>query len=711
MSASMTPASDSIRSAGIPEILRPGSVALVGASPRNLELVDNVRRNVSAAAGVNPGRSAVGELRCVPSIADLDFVPDLGVIAVSAERTEQAIVELFERGTRAFVIPGLGAEAGDRGRIVASRLARWSAESGAALLGPNCMGVALPAGSSAWLGTLPATFRSGNVGVVSQSGSIADAFVALGPRLGFSAVLSTGAEISRDAADWVAALATDDATDVIGVFLESVRRPQAFRAALEIAAEAGKPVVALKIGRTDKARRTALAHTGAIVGSHAAYRAMLRTHGVLEVDDLPEMIDLLDILSRPTRPRGTRIGAVTESGAEAALLADHAEPLGFSFPEIPDFAKQRLAADYPLLPMDNPLDPWALGEPSKAFSDSVQALADSGAYDVLIAQIDLSRFRGPTEQVWCGAAVRALAEARTRTDTFAAVTTVHQTDPPDELAELAAVEGIALLRGVRTGLSALARAAAWSPSPTPLRREVSAGARDAVQLDASLSALLAEGRGALSESDSSAVLAAYGIKFAPSVLATTPDEAAVAVEKLGTPVVVKVDGVAHKARTNGVELGVTTPEQARAAAARMGGRVLVATQVAADAELFCGMSRDPDYGPVYVIGRGGGKVESYQHVSRLGPLDAQTVRAMAAEAGLGAWSDTLVQTVMALHDLTEQHPQIVEIDVNPLMVRHGDSGVVAVDSLIVLGGDEAIAPAAPSATTTTTSERREPCTT
>ena len=710
MPASTTPASDAIRSAGIPEILRPGSVALVGASPRNLELVDNVRRDVSVAAGVNPGRSAVGELQCVSSIADLDFVPDLGVIAVSAERTEQAVLELFERGTRAFVIPGLGAEAGDRGRIVASRLARWSADSGAAILGPNCMGIAAPSGSSAWLGTLPPTFRPGNVGVVSQSGSIADAFVALGPRLGFSAVLSTGAEISRDAADWVAALATDNATGVIGVFLESVRRPQAFRAALDMAAQAGKPVVALKIGRTDKARRTALAHTGAIVGSHAAYSAMLRTHGVLEVDDLPEMIDLLDILSRPMRPRGTRIGAVTESGAEAALLADHAEPLGFSFPEIPDSTKQRLAADYPLLPMDNPLDPWALGEPSKAFTDSVQALADSGCFDVLIAQIDLSRFRGPTEQVWCGAAVRALAEARTRTDTFAAVTTVHQTDPPDELAELAAVEGVTLLRGVRTGLSALARAAAWSPSPSPLTKPANiARAGDAVELDASLAALLAEGHGALSESDSSAILAAYGISFATSVLATTPDEAAVAVEKLGTPVVVKVDGVAHKARTNGVQLGVTTPDQARTAAARMGGRVLVASQVAADAELFCGMSRDPDYGPVYVIGHGGGKVESYHHVSRLGPLDAQTVHAMAAEAGLDAWSDALVRTVTAMNDLTEQHPQIVEIDVNPLMVRHGDSGAVAVDSLIVLGGAEVSTSAAPSPTTT--SERRQPCTT
>ena len=706
MPGSTTPASDRLRSAGIPEILRPSTVALVGASPRNLELVDNVRRDADVAAGINPGRPAVGELRCVPSIADLDFVPDLGVVAVGAERAEQAVLELFERGTRAFVVPGLGAEAGDGGRAVGSRLARWSAASGAAILGPNCMGVAVPSGPSAYLGTLPPTFRSGNVGIVSQSGSIADAFVALGPRLGFSVVLSTGAEISRDAADWVAALAADDSTEVIGLFLESVRRPQAFRAALDLAAQAGKPVVALKIGRSDKARRTALAHTGAIVGSHAAYRAMLRTHGVLEVDDLPEMIDLLDVLSRPTRPRGTRIGAVTESGAEAALLADHAEPLGLSFPDIPDSARRRLAADYPLLPLENPLDPWALGEPSQAFADSVHALADSGSYDVLIAQIDLSRFRGPTEQVWCGAALRALAEARTRTNTFAAVTTVHQTDPPDELAELAAVEGVALLRGVRTGLAALAQAAAWSPSASPLtRKALPDRAPDAVELDPGLAARLAQGPGALSESDSSAILAAHGVSFATSVLATTPDEAAAAVDTLGTPVVVKVDGVAHKARTNGVELGVTTPEQARAAAARMGGRVLVATQVTADAELFCGMSRDPDYGPVYVIGHGGGKVESYQHVSRLGPLDPRTVHAMATEAGLEAWSEALVRTVMAMNDLTEQHPQIVEIDVNPLMVQHDDSCAVAVDSLIVLSAETGPC-SAPSPTTT--SERREP---
>jgi len=133
--------------------------------------------------------------------------------------------------------------------------------------------------------------------------------------------------------------------------------------------------------------------------------------------------------------------------------------------------------------------------------------------------------------------------------------------------------------------------------------------------------------------------------------------------------------------------------------------VLVATQVTADAELFCGMSRDPDYGPVYVIGHGGGKVESYQHVSRLGPLDPRTVHAMATEAGLEAWSEALVRTVMAMNDLTEQHPQIVEIDVNPLMVQHDDSCAVAVDSLIVLSAETGPC-SAPSPTTT--SERREP---
>lgn len=444
-------------------IAAPKVIALVGASARNPELIENVQRGGTVALGVHPQKSDVLGLRTVPTLGDLDEIPDLAVLAVGARSIIDVLKDGLELGIRSFVVPGLGVEAGHERQAVTAQLCELADPAGAALLGPNCMGIASPRDGSAWLGTIPCTFLPGPVAVVSQSGSIADAFVALGPRLGFSHVVSTGSEANRDAADWLKYFATDSASRVIALFLETVRRPVAFRAALEALAAAGKPVVCLKVGRSEQAAEAALAHTGAIVGSHTAFSALLETHGALEVGDLPEMIELLSAISQPSRPRGTRIGAITESGAEAALLSDHAERHGLTFPPLPEETRRKLREEIPSLPLSNPVDPWALDEPVRAFTVSLAALAGSQAYDIVLAQVDLSRFRGASEQRWCSAVVRALAAERERHGTFVAVTTVHQTDPPDALAEYALTNGVALFKGVGSGLSALARAASWTP--------------------------------------------------------------------------------------------------------------------------------------------------------------------------------------------------------------------------------------------------------
>jgi len=420
---------DALRTSGLRAIITPRSVALVGASRRNLQLVANVRRGTAEAVGIHPSNSEVAGLPCVPSLSALPAPPELAVLAVGPAAIAASMRDALALGVRSFVVPGLGVESGAGGPAAVRELHRIAEDFSAAVLGPNCMGSASPDSPSAWLGTIPASFLPGSVAIVSQSGSIADAFLALGPRYGFSGVVSCGAELNRDAADWVAHFAADPATRVIGLFLETVRRPHVFRRALRVAAEAGKPVVCLKIGRSEQARRAALAHTGAIVGSHAAFSAVLRSHGVLQVDDLPEMIELLGVFSTARRPTGSRIGAVTESGAEAALLGDHAERNGLTFPALPESIQRRLRTDHPLLPTDNPLDPWAIAEPVAAFSTAIEALADAGAYDLLIGQVDLSRHRGETEQTWCGAVVRALADAGHRPPTTRSGRTWPVRDP------------------------------------------------------------------------------------------------------------------------------------------------------------------------------------------------------------------------------------------------------------------------------------------
>ena len=295
------------------------------------------------------------------------------------------------------------------------------------------MGVATPGGVSLWLGTVGGReqFVPGHVACVAHSGSIGEAFLACGPRVGYRTVISAGSELSRDIADFVAFLAEDEGTRAIGLFVETIRRPDAFAAALARAADAGKPVVCLKVGRSQAAARAALAHSGAVVGSARAFSALLRHHGAIEVGDFHELLETLEVLGRQRWPRGLRIAAVSESGGECGLLADHGEEAAIPFAPFDSALQARLVEAFPNFTQpENPLDCWAIDAYEHVFPGTLSILRESGSYDVLLAQLDLSRHRGAHEEGWCAFVTAALADAVEGTDIFPAVTSVHATDPP-----------------------------------------------------------------------------------------------------------------------------------------------------------------------------------------------------------------------------------------------------------------------------------------
>jgi acetate---CoA ligase (ADP-forming) len=659
-------------------LLFPRSVAIVGASPRHARVVEEVVRSGVPAWGVHPTRDKVLGLPCLPAVAALPETPELAALLVGHKRVEQAFEEALAAGVRAFFLPGLGNEAGAAGPEIARRIAERAAAEGAALIGPNCMGVAAPGELSLWIGTVPDTFRAGRVSIVSQSGSIAEALLGIGPRVGFRCVVSSGGEAVSDAADFLGFFIDDEGTAAVGLFLETVRRPDAFASALAHCAEAGKPVVCLKVGRSQAAARAALAHTGAVVGSERAFSALLRRHGAIEVDDFTALVETLEVVGRLRRPRGTRIAAVSESGGEGALLADQAEAAGMPFEPLPEEVAAELTARFPnYLAPGNPLDAWAIDEAELVFPGSLEVLVGSGAYDIVVAQADQSQFRGAEEHEWCFMIVRALAEATVGTDVFPAVTTISAVDPRAEVAEYALEHDVALLRGPRDAMRALAAAARLRPAPRV------ADQSDPVELSDLLS------HGALAEFESALVLERYGVPVAPRRRAASPEEAVEAASELGFPVVVKVDGPAHKAAQNGVVLGLTDAGGVRAAAERLGGSVLVARQAEGGTEAFCGMTRDPDFGPVLAVGPGGRAVESLSLAAvSLAPLGEEEARALVAEApGLeadGAASEALAATLVALSRLAVDHPQISAVDVNPLILSA--DGAVAVDALVVVEG-------------------------
>ena len=236
--------------AGIRPLVFPRSLAIVGASERNLRPIEGAHAGGRDVVLVNPNRTEIAGRPCVPSIAAAPFVPELALLLVSHARVVDALRDGLAAGVRSFIVPGVGAEAGADGPGLIAELGALAREAGAAFVGPNCMGVACPGGPSTWIGTVPDTFLPGHVAVVVQSGSVGDAFIACGPRIGFRCVVSSGGEASRDAADLLGFLVEDDGTHAIGLFLETVRRPGAFMAALERAAEREKPVVCLKVGRS-----------------------------------------------------------------------------------------------------------------------------------------------------------------------------------------------------------------------------------------------------------------------------------------------------------------------------------------------------------------------------------------------------------------------------------------------------------------------------
>lgn len=645
-------------------------------------MVLGVQRGQVPVWGVNPSRSEVLGLACYPTVAELPEVPETAVMLVSHERVQQAVADAIDGGIRSFIVPGVGTEAGAQAGPITRQVAAIVSAAGGTMLGTNCMGVAVPDGPSPWLAPVPDSFQPGHVAVVAQSGSVGEAMVSLGPRVGFRAVVSCGGEADLGIADLLEFFVDDERTRAVALFIETVRRPEAFAAALERSASAGKPVVCLKVGTSGAAARIALAHTGALVGSARAFSALLRRTGAIEVHDVPELIETLAVLGCRRWPTGVRVGAVSESGGEAALLADRGEENSLQFHPLPGPVTDALAREFPaLVAPENPIDLWGADEAERIYPRALQLLAESGAYDVLVAQLDLSRFRGSNDQGWNRMIVEALAREAAAAGLFAATTTVHTTDPPDWAPELGRALDVALLRGPGDASAAIGRVARWAPR---VPHAPDWGAPIAIG-----DLLAAEG--VVAEYESASILERYGVRFAPRIRARTSEQAADAARRLGTPVVVKRDGPAHKARTGGVRIGIESPAAAAAAADALGLPVLVAKQLPPQAEVFCGGVRDPVYGPVIAVGAGGVDVEGGSVAAMLGPLGDGDAASLVAEAGLKDADGTLARALVAISRLMHEHPEVTEVDINPLIC--GDEETVAVDALVVVASADSPPPA------------------
>ena len=615
------------RGTRLARMLEARSIAVVGASDRagsfGLRLATEALRSPARPAVhlVNPKHGSVLGHPCVPSLADLPDPVDLVLLGVPDGALVGQLILAAERGDAGAVVFGSATGVGE----VVSRAA-----GDLALCGAGCMGFVNVARGIRAIGYLERDpLPVGGIALVSHSGSVFSALLRTHRRLEFSLVVSAGQELVTRAADYLSYALDLPETRVVGLFLETLRDVPRFRSGLARAAERGIPVVALTVGGSPTGRSLVTAHSGALAGDDAAWEALFAAYGVHRAVGLDEFVDTLELFSigRPVRSgrTGRGIATVHDSGAERVLVADVAEHTGVSFARLSTDTVARLGALLgPGLEPVNPLDVWSTGaDTAHLFTECMAALADDDSVAVVALAVDLVPEYDDDD-----AYPRAVEAVLQRTDKTVVVLTNLAASVDQVAAARLRAQGVPVLEGTRSGLSALAELLALPPA-TPEMPVV-----DQVRRARWRAAIAA---GPLDHADSLMLLADYGIPVAVAVPATSAEAAVQAADSAGYPVVLKTDdpAIAHKARVGGVALGLADRAAVRAAyddlAARLGERVTVQRHVPAGVELCLGLVRDDLVGPLVLVAAGGGLVEIIrQRRVALPPLGAASVAAMLA---------------------------------------------------------------------------------
>ncbi|HUK61313.1 MAG TPA: bifunctional acetate--CoA ligase family protein/GNAT family N-acetyltransferase [Stellaceae bacterium] len=699
-------------------VFRPHSIALVGASTHTATVGGVLSRNLVRAGfkgrimPVNPHYDTILDLPVFPDVAHLPETPDLAVIATPPETVPGLLRELGARGTRGAVVISAGfAELGERGRALQKEALEAAEPHLMRLVGPNCVGVMVPAVG------LDASFShiapmSGDLAFVSQSGALITAVLDwAAPRgIGFSHVVSLGDTADVDFGDMLDYLAADPGTRAILLYVEGLTHARKFMSAARAAARA-KPVLAVKVGRFAESARAARSHTGALAGSDAVYEAAFRRAGMLRVASMSELFDAVQTLAMTGPQQGDRLVILTNGGGPGVLATDSVVELGGRLAQLSPETTQRLDAVLPKT--------WSRGNPVDIIGDADGARYGA-AVDILLSapEIDaLLVMNCPTALTSAEDAAKAViasvaklphaqlfgrnlitawlgeATAESARQHFAAARIATYATPD------AAVRGFMHRVQYRRNQDLLMET-------PPLQGE---GVEcDAARAEAAFVQALAAGREWLDAVEVADVLAAYGIPCPAYRLATDPADAARQASAIGGKVALKIHSpdITHKSDVGGVALGLAGPRAVETAAAAMLERVRGARPDARldgflvqqmierpDAiELILGVNEDANFGPIILFGQGGKLVEYLSDTTlELPPLNAAIARAQIARTRVArllagfrgtpaARIEAVIDAMLRVSRLASEQPMLKELDLNPLLADK--DGVVAVDARI-----------------------------
>jgi acetyltransferase len=698
----------------------PSSVAVIGATETAGSVGRTVLANLIASpfggpvVPVNPRRSSVLGIRAYPAVSDIPDPPELAVIVTPAPSVPEVVRACGAAGVKAAIVISAGfREIGPEGAALEQRMLAEARAARMRLVGPNCLGIMSP------LTGLNATFastmaRAGSVAFISQSGALCTAVLdwSVRERVGFSAFVSVGSMADVGWGDLLDYLGHDPRTHSIVMYMESVGDARSFvSAAREIALT--KPVIVLKVGRTQAAARAARSHTGALAGSDAVLDAAFRRCGVLRVDSISELFSLAEVLAKQPRPRGPRLTILTNAGGPGVLATDALIAGGG---ELTELRPETIAALGEVLPAHwshaNPVDVLGDADPERYARALAVASRDEGG-DGLLVILTPQAMTDPTET-----AVRLRPFARS----------THKPVLASWMGggEVAAGEDVLNGAGVPTfshpDTAARAFTHMWRYSrnldalyetPALPAHHEWGGAGGRENAEALVGAVRRSGRTLLSEVEAKRLLALYDIPTVPTEVASTEDEAAAIARTLGYPVVVKLHShtITHKTDVGGVRLDLGDEAEVRrafraideAVRARAGEGhflgVAVQPMVSMDGyELIVGSSLDPQFGPVLLFGAGGQLVEIFNdRALGLPPLNTTLARRMMEQTKIHAALlgvrgrkpvdlDALAGLLVRFSHLVADQRWVAEIDVNPLLAS--PEGLLALDARVVVHGPE-----------------------
>ena len=694
-------------------LLSPRSIAVIGASPDRTKIrgaLLHVLRNNGFAGRIfpiNPTYSEIHGLTCFPTIAAVGESVDLALIAIPAATVPRALEDCATAGVgNAVVISSGFAEDDTAPTDLQDRIGALARRTGMRILGPNAEGFhnEIERVSATFS---PAVNRDADdsptalkarIGIVAQSGGMGFALYNRGRALGlaFSAIVSTGNEADLTTADILAHMAADLDTSGMLLFLETVRDPDAFIAAAQAATAAGKFIVAIKIGRSSVGKLAAASHTASMAGWDIGYEAMFRRYGILVAHELDEALTIAAALASNPSARGRRVAVVTLSGGSGAWAADLLGAAGLELPELDAATQTAIRTFIPSYgSARNPVDLTAQGAQGGGMLRAVELLTrDPGIDQVCVVTTLASRERISLDVP----ALAAVLSERRKPVLFYSYTL------PSALGRKALADAGAV---ICPSISALAEAArnlaergrfkpaaniAIEASPAPCAVGASAGA------------------GALAEHRAKSLLATWGVLVAPFRLVSRTCDLADAATALGFPLAAKIQspGISHKTEVRGVRLGITDLRDLEAAFATLTGNaarmmpgapiegVLLERMAGEGVEMIVGVTRDPTFGPVVMVGAGGVATELLKDSAyRLAPVSEPEALEMVHElrsapllegfrgaepADLPAFTRLIAQ----ISRIASAHAAIAELELNPVIVHPTGQGYTIADALVVL---------------------------